>query len=65
VIIALPTLSPSKIRLVAREAAAAGAIVRYLPSRRGPESGDPRIRDLRHLRTVTESVERRHVAVAQ
>lgn len=65
VIIALPTLSPAKIRLVAQEAAAAGAIVRYLPSWRGPGARDPRIRDLRHLPTVTDSVERRHEAVAQ
>jgi dTDP-4-amino-4,6-dideoxygalactose transaminase len=52
VVIALPTLSSSKIRRVAQEAAAAGAFVRYLPASKEPGSRDPRIRDLRRHRAV-------------
>jgi DegT/DnrJ/EryC1/StrS aminotransferase family/CoA-binding domain len=64
VIIALPTFSASKIRLVAQEAAAAGAIVRYLPSWRGPVARDARISDLRHLRPSTDAFGTSRVAVA-
>jgi hypothetical protein len=64
VIIALPTFSSSRIRRVAQDAAAVGAIVRYLPAWRGSEARDPRIRDLRHLRAVSDSVGNGHVAVA-
>ena len=62
VIIALPTLSSSKIRRVAHEAAAAGAIVRYLPAWRGSGVRDPRIRDLRHHPAVTDSAGNGHAA---
>jgi hypothetical protein len=64
VIIALPTFSASKIRLVAQEAAAAGAIVRYLPSWRGPVARNPRISDLRHLRPSADAFGTSRVAVA-
>jgi dTDP-4-amino-4,6-dideoxygalactose transaminase len=63
VIIALPMLSSSRIRRMAQEAAAAGAIVRYLPAWRGPGERDPRIRDLRNLRAVKEPAGNGHVAV--
>jgi dTDP-4-amino-4,6-dideoxygalactose transaminase len=55
VIIALPTFTSSKIRRVAHEAAAVGAVVRYLPSRRGPRERETRIGHLRHLRAVAGS----------
>jgi dTDP-4-amino-4,6-dideoxygalactose transaminase len=50
VIIAVPSLPSVEIRRLAREAADAGAIVRYLPSNKRPAAEGPRMRDLRHLR---------------
>jgi dTDP-4-amino-4,6-dideoxygalactose transaminase len=56
VIIALPSLPSVRIQRLAREAAAAGAIVRYLPSRRHPAAAEgPRIRDLRQFRLNVDS----------
>jgi dTDP-4-amino-4,6-dideoxygalactose transaminase len=55
VIVAVPSLSSVQIRRLAREAADAGAIVRYLPSNKRPTAEGPRMRDLRHLRLNLDS----------
>jgi dTDP-4-amino-4,6-dideoxygalactose transaminase len=55
VIVAIPSLSAVQIQRLAREAADAGAIVRYLPSSKGLMGEGPRIRDLRQLRLKLDS----------
>jgi len=55
VIVALPSIPSAQIQRLAREAAAAGAIVRYLPSRSHPSAEGPRIRDLRQFRLNVDS----------
>jgi len=50
VVIAIPSLSPTKIRSMVRRAAAAGVSVRFLPSFANALERDARLEDLRHLR---------------
>jgi FlaA1/EpsC-like NDP-sugar epimerase len=65
VIIAVPSLPSVEIRRLAREAADAGAIVRYLPSNKRPTAEGPRMRDLRHLRLNLNSDERERVDASE
>jgi len=50
VVIAIPSLSPAKIRSMVRRAAAAGVSVRFLPSFANALERDARLEDLRRLR---------------
>jgi FlaA1/EpsC-like NDP-sugar epimerase len=49
-VIAIPSLPPAKIRSMARKAAAAGVLVRFLPSFANALERDARLEDLRKLR---------------